>query len=136
MKNFLLKKSYKLLNLMSIFSLLLITFSMLSYNSIYANTLTNKRNGWKKSGIKKLGEGIEIPKTDNIARGTFGWGSVHDEFPLENKQGTERRYFYYNPNGYFQLCECGQIDEHSTSCSMYENSTHKSKKYTVIWRKK
>ena len=100
------------------------------------------RNELKKFGIKSLGEGKRIKISDDgRAEGTFSWGNVNDEFPTENKQGNFKHYFYFNPNGYFQHCECGKHpmpippEEHSITCSMNEKYPNTYREYKVIWRK-
>ena len=100
----------------------------------------------KKSGIST----ITIPIDFNLvnadkAEGTFAWGSVKDEFPVEgggeHDIGEKLNYFYYNSAGYFQHCECGynsvsDINNHSIDCSINPNNKFNNRKYTVIWRKK
>ena len=54
------------------------------------------------------------------AQGTFGWGSVHDEFPVENTGGEMHFFKKSSDDKYFQLY---------TSW----NGTD-GKKYTSVWR--
>ena len=68
-----------------------------------------------------------------IATGTFGWGNVHDEFPLESKDGV---YAYFAKNEgetYFRQCVCGKLpsNNHSGKC-YYDDIAHQ---YKFIWRK-
>ena len=85
--------------------------------------------------------------TDKIAKGTFSWGSVKDEFPVESagehELGEGMNYFYYDTSydnhlkhnkNYFWHCECGVNDvnkQHTNGCSFKNDG----KFYFVIWRK-
>ena len=113
-----------------------------NYISKFNDETSSKRDDRKKSGIasiEKIGENAKIKKVlknndgeytlidqlsgGNIipaAQGTFGWGSVHDEFPVENN-GDEMHFFKKSKdNKYFELY---------TSW----NTTDK-KEYTSVWR--
>ena len=102
----------------------------LHYNS---QPINRTKNEWKKSGIKEIGDGVEIPKSNGRAAGTFGWGDVNDEFPTENKQGNFKHYFNYNTvDGSFRHCECGNDPN---NISLHTNCYYNKRKFVVIWRK-
>ena len=116
------------------------------YNVVFIEDDARTHIERKKSGISTITipDKFSLPTSnDTKAEGTFSWGSVKDEFPVEaggeHAIGEKLHYFTYNSNGYFQHCECGNnkpTDSHDNSCSMNPNNVNKDRKYTVIWRKK
>ena len=107
----------------------------LEYNdeTFQNDNLLVRKNGWKKSGIKEIGDGVEILISNGRAAGTFGWGDVNDEFPTENKQGKFKHYFNYNmADGSFRHCECGNDPN---NISLHISCGFNKRKFTVIWRK-
>ena len=58
----------------------------------------------KKSGIETMGQGDEIKKKKGKAEGTFSWGNIQDEFPLESSS-RQKHYFYKRDNeAFFRHC--------------------------------
>ena len=87
------------------------------YDNDYINAKkengTTKRqdiiNEDKKNGILEI-ERKNRSKQEKFAYNTFGWGGVHDEYPLENKSGQKRYFYMYDNEGYFRYCECGETN--------------------------
>ena len=70
----------------------------------------------------------------NKIYGTFGWGSVHDEFPTENKNGIYT-YFYKSPDeAYYRFCQCGGNSNSNHGLSNCDFNDVKCQ-YEIIWRK-
>ena len=110
-----------------------------NYNKVLDGA--SNRNLEKK---KHTWTGIDVTHTDNapsktlkgteyVKEGTFSWGNVHDEFPVESRDGN-RHYFYYDQVAHcFRHCECGNAPNEPTK---HNNCEFNEKQYTVIWRKK
>ena len=109
------------------------------YNVTYVNSNADTNNEKKKSGISSIEVPISFISPNSLkAEGTFAWGSVKDEFPVESSTG-QKHYFYYDSiANVFRHCECGrEIDvAHSTSCALSPSNENYGRQYTVIWRKK
>ena len=69
-----------------------------------------KKNVHKKSGINFISCNGLPTKGNNKAEGTFSWGNIADEFPLEATSG-QKHYFYKTQDmAFFKHCECGALD--------------------------
>ena len=115
----------------------------IAYSSeYYRNNADLTENLKKKSGTKVIhdtyGPHRRLVSGDK-APGTFGWGNVHDEFPVEDKNGKHYTYFFKNDDeAYYRLCQCGV---EPTSSDAYHRSLNcdfgtDTCRYEVIWRKK
>ena len=111
----------------------------IAYSSEFYDTRNGNKNDWKKSGTKVIHDlygPLHLIRPNGKAPGTFGWGNVHDEFPVEDKNGKNYTYFYKNDDeAYFRHCDCGLEDPsgfHGGGCN-YNNIRCQ---YEVIWRKK
>ena len=106
-----------------------------------------ERSGSNTKTLKKLRkvednyileEVIEGGKTIPAAQGTFGWGGVHDEFPLENSKSVSDIVYFYKVGNVFRKCTCGCTGNmtikgnHSQDCQ--NNNLDDNHKYSVIWR--
>ena len=91
------------------------------------------RDKRKKSGISKITAHPNFSQVSGLkAEGTFAWGNVKDEFPVESSSG-HKNYFYYDPiANIFRHCECGQ----DPVTGAHDNCDFNNREYTVIWRKK
>ncbi len=98
-------------------------------------TNTEKINVIKKSGIETMRQGDEIKIKKGKAEGTFSWGNIQDEFPLESSSG-QKHYFYKKDNeAFFRHCECGEEPEKEVKiCRNLLNG--KVKEYTELEIKK
>ena len=72
----------------------------IAYSSeYYRNNADLTEDLKKKSGTKVIhdtyGPHRRLVSGDK-APGTFGWGNVHDEFPVEDKNGKHYTYFFKN----------------------------------------
>ena len=113
------------------------------YNVTYINPNADTNIERKKSGISTITTpaSFDLPTSaDTKAEGTFAWGSVKDEFPVEaggeHEIGKYLNYFYYdttNNVNVFRHCECGNEPENTT---LHKNCNFNDRQYTVIWRKK
>ena len=113
----------------------------LRYASEYYDTRNGNKNDWKKSGTKVIhdtyGPHRSLVSGDK-AEGTFGWGGVHDEFPVESKDG-QYTYFYKNSDEpYYRLCQCGLeiADPYASHAGHVCDYGNPNCQYEIIWRKK
>ena len=71
----------------------------------------DEENVNRKSGIQSLIRENAIDIKRNKAEGTFSWGNIADEYPLESSSG-QKHYFYKRDNeAFFRHCECGEEPE-------------------------
>ena len=100
------------------------------YKVNYVNPLAPDK---KKSGILKIKAPTSFSAPNSLkAEGTFSWGNVIDEFPVESGSG-QKHYFYYDSTANcFRHCECGQ----DPITGAHDNCDFSNREYIVIWRKK
>lgn len=117
-------------------------FVGVGYSSEYYDNEARTKDAKKKSGTKAIYNIYwysEEIAAGGKANGTFGWGNVHDEFPVEEKNGKHFTYFFKNDGeAYYRLCQCGA---EPTSSDAYHRSLNcdfgtDTCRYEVIWRKK
>ena len=103
------------------------------YTVDYVNPLAPTNDEKKKSGISKIVAPTSFSAPKGLkAEGTFAWGNVKDEFPVESRLG-QKNYFYYDPVvNVFRHCECGQ----DPITGAHDNCDFNNHEYIVIWRKK
>lgn len=110
------------------------------YNVDYVNPLAPTNDEKKKSGISKITAPPNFSQVSGLkAEGTFAWGNVKDEFPVESSSG-HKNYFYYDPiANIFRHCECGNGPDKDDTVHWNDGRSgcefHR-KNYTIIWRKK
>ena len=134
------------------------------YKVTYVNPNADTNNDKKKSGISRIEAPPSFKSPNSLkAEGTFAWGSVKDEFPVESSSG-QKHYFYYDTvANVFRHCECGNEPEKyiikrgkqifyfnskneadnakvegDIVMSIHSNSScdFDNRSYIVIWRKK
>ena len=89
----------------------------------------------KKSGLTSITtpNSFALPSTNDIkAEGTFSWGSVRDEFPVESGSGHKHYFYYDSTTNIFRHCECGQ----DPITGAHDKCDFNNREFTVIWRKK
>ena len=109
------------------------------YRAEYFDTLSSDdREDWKDSGIKSLHQiygAVKKLVEGGKATGTFGWGGVHNEFPIESADGKKAYIFKNNNEAFYRICWCGIEDltiTHGSGC-LYNDAL---RRYGIIWRKR
>lgn len=109
-----------------------------NFETIYVDMRNGTINDWKKSGIVSITEsGSNQPVDNGKLYGTFGWGGVHDEFPLESSDNKLCYFYKYADEAFFRHCECGNDPnkigtDHTSSQCKFSDEEHQ---YKIIWRK-
>ena len=130
-----------------------------NFETVYKETTETNRQRKKKAGVEEINSSGDNTKTikelrttsdggyswveKNVegntipaAQGTFGWGGVNDEFPIENKD-MQMDYFY-KVGDIFRKCSCGCTEDitvkenHSSNCQ--RNNIDGKHDYSIIWR--
>lgn len=109
-----------------------------NYKTEYCDMRNGSISDWKKSGIEEIYETLGTKHIDNgKLYGTFGWGGVHDEFPVESSTGKLCYFYKYDDEPYYRHCECGKEPnrigtDHISSQCKFSDEEHQ---YKIIWRK-
>ena len=97
--------------------------------------IVREYEGWSylsKGSYNLDSTGNPIP----AAQGTFGWGGVNDEFPIENAK--EEMHYFHKVGDIFRKCTCGCTGDatvkanHSSNCR--DNNWDGGHEYSIIWR--
>lgn len=104
------------------------------YTVTYVNPLAPDK---KKSGISEIAIPTSFPPVNGLkAEGTFAWGNVRDEFPVESGSGHKHYFYYDSVANCFRHCECGKEPTDSAELHKASDCLYGEREYKVIWRKK
>ena len=107
------------------------------YNVTYVDEEARTNDEKKKSGISKITAPTSFSAPNSIkAEGTFAWGNVKDEFPVESGSGHKHYFYYDSVANCFRHCECGKEPTDSAELHKASDCLYGEREYKVIWRKK